>query len=195
MIAVWTQHKTYLQDQNDDREPRQAFLKDLKKNVAKWIEMGDQVLVCGDLNHNVLSPKIVSMFQELQMTNLIFDKHDESNAPSTYYRNEEGQIVDGMWGTPGLQATQCGYLRPEEFAGNNSLLWIDVLYQSALGHNPPRPRTLKARRLQLYDKRCVRQYLWKYEKSITALQLPQRQFKLEKQTKMGRVDLSSTTRD
>jgi hypothetical protein len=90
-----------------------------------------------------------------------------------------------MWGTPGLQATQCGYLRPEKFAGNHSLLWMDVSYHSALGHNPPRPRTLEARRLQLYDKRCVQQYLWKYEKSIIALQLQQRQFKLESQTKMG----------
>jgi hypothetical protein len=34
MIAVWTQHKTYLQEQNNDRVPRQAFLKDLKKNVT-----------------------------------------------------------------------------------------------------------------------------------------------------------------
>jgi hypothetical protein len=91
------------------------------------------------------------MFQEFQMINMIFESHDPTNAPSTYYQSKEGRMVDGMWGTPGLQATQSGYLRPEEFAGNHSLLWIDVSYHSALGHNPPRPRTPEARRLQLYN--------------------------------------------
>jgi len=39
-IAVWTQQKTYLQNNNDDREPRKAFMQDLKEHIKKWIEGG-----------------------------------------------------------------------------------------------------------------------------------------------------------
>jgi exonuclease III len=54
-IAVWTQHKPFLQSRNDDRDPRKAFLEDLQDQVKQWIKEGDQVLVCGDFNHGVFS--------------------------------------------------------------------------------------------------------------------------------------------
>jgi hypothetical protein len=181
-IAVWTQQKTYLQTHNDDRDPRKAFMEDLKKDIKQWIAEGDQVLICGDLNHNVLSTKVNEFFEELQMTNMIYDRHDYSNAPSTYFLDEEGKCVDGIWGTPGLKAARCGYLRPEEFPGNHSLLWVDMSYQDALGHNPPRPQTFSARRLQLQNKRCVQKYLESYRAQIQLYHLPQRQFYLESKT-------------
>jgi hypothetical protein len=182
-IAVWSQQKTYLQNRNDDRDPRKAFMEDLKSHIQQWIDDGDQVMVCGDLNHDVFSKTVGSLFESLNMTNLIYDKHDPSDAPSTYFLNEEGKVVDGIWGTPGLKATRCGYLRPEEFPGNHSLLWIDISYQAALGHNPPRPQTFEARRLKLQDKRCVQRYLEAYRAQIQLYNLPQRQFYLESKTR------------
>jgi exonuclease III len=182
-IAVWTQQKTYFQIHNDDRDPRRAFMEDLKMHVKQWIKDGDQVLVCGDLNHSVFSRTVVTLFEDLGMSNLIYDKHDAKTAPSTYFLDEEGKIVDGIWGTPGLKATRCGYLRPEEFPGNHSLLWADISYQSALGHNPPRPQTFEARRLQLQDKKCVKRYLDAYRTQIQLYDLPRRQFYLESQTR------------
>jgi hypothetical protein len=113
---------------------------------------------------------------------MIYDRHDHNDAPSTYFLDEEGKIVDGIWGTPGLKATRCGYLRPEEFPGNHSLLWLDMSYQDALGHNPPRPQTFSARRLQLQNKRCVKKYLESYRAQIQMHNLPQRQFHLESRT-------------
>jgi exonuclease III len=184
-LSVWTQHKTFLQMSNDDREPRKAFLEDLENNIQEWIQGGDQVLVCGDLNHNILSRKITTLFQSHNMSNLIFRKHGSLNAPSTYYKDAEGKSVDGMWGTPGLIATRGGYLRPEVFPGNHSLLWVDISYQSALGHNPPRPINPEARRLRLWDKRCVARYLDSYQKQIDHHRLPQRQFRLEQSTRWG----------
>jgi exonuclease III len=184
-LSVWSQHKTFLQSSNDDREPRQAFLNDLEKNLQEWIQEGDQILVSGDLNHNVLSGKITELFNSVNMSNLIHKKHGSSNAPSTYYKDREGKSVDGIWGTPGLIASRCGYLRPEDFPGNHSLLWVDISYQAALGHNPPRPITPEARRLRLWDSRCVSQYLDSYQKQIEHYNLPQRQFRLEQSTRWG----------
>ena len=48
-------------------------------------------------------------------------------------------MVDGIWATPGIRAKQGGYLEPGDFLGDHSLLWIDLSYDNALGHNPPDP--------------------------------------------------------
>ena len=39
--TAWSQHKTYLNDNNDDRNPRDAFMEDLKTEVQAWIQGGD----------------------------------------------------------------------------------------------------------------------------------------------------------
>jgi hypothetical protein len=135
-LTVWSQHKIYLQAHNDDRDPCDAIFEDLGAHIIKqWILDGDQVVVGGDLNHQVLSNQVIDMFATFHMTNIVFDKHGSTGAPSTYYLHEDGRIVDGLWGTPGLRATRCGYLRPETFPGNHSLVWADISYHSALGHN------------------------------------------------------------
>ncbi|MGL5936571.1 MAG: endonuclease/exonuclease/phosphatase family protein [Cetobacterium sp.] len=184
-IAVWSQHKVYLQNHNDDREPRKAFLEDLKKEIQRWREEGDQILICGDLNHDVSSPTIVAFFEELEMSNLIYERHEGDEAPSTYYRGNTGSVVDGIWGTPGLAASYGGYLRPGEFPGDHSLLWVDISYQAALGHDPPIPQNPDARRLRLSDTPCVKRYLSAYKRLIQGYNLLQRQFRLESETKPG----------
>jgi hypothetical protein len=160
----------------DDRNPRRAFMEDLSAHIRQWMQEGDQVLICGDINHDVREEQIIKMFEDLQLVNLIYAKHDVTKAPSTYFLKEEGRIVDGIWGSPGLIATKCGYLRPEVFPGNHSLLWVDISYERALGHNPRRPQVMAARRLQLHDPRCVKRYLSSYQAQIQLHNLPQRQF-------------------
>jgi hypothetical protein len=173
-LSVWTQHRTYLQTKKDDRDPCKAFLEDLAEHIGKWAEKGDQIVAGGDLNHEVQACQIKELFDRFHMLNIIFDQHDASNAPSIYYQNKSGRIVDGLWGTPGLTATRCGYLCPEEFPGNHSLLWADITYQAALGHNPPRPRAPTMRRLQLNIPSCVKRYLQSYKTQIVMCNLPQR---------------------
>jgi hypothetical protein len=184
-ISVWAQQKTHLQNSNNDRDPCRAFLEDLAKELEKWNNGGDQILLCGDLNHDISSQKIQSFFDQFHMVNLIYDsdKHDSAEAPSTYYLKEEGKTIDGIWGTPGLKASRCGYLQPTEFPGDHALLWVDITYQAALGHSPPRPKTPVARRLQLYDQKCVKRYLDSYQTQIELYHLPKRQFQLERKTK------------
>ena len=94
-------------------------------------------MVGGDVNESVLHPSIVDLFTECGLTNLIFDMHGSDGAPRSYYNTSEGRVVDGLWGTPGVEVVQCRYLEPGDFPGNHSLLWADITYNSVLGHNPP----------------------------------------------------------
>ena len=120
------------------------------------------------------------------MRNLIFDRHDSSQAPKTYFRSSEGRIVDGMWGTTGLVVEQGGYLEPGDFPSDHSLLWIDVSYHNALGHQPLAPIPPSARRLQLRNSRVVDKYLNEYESLIEAARLPQRQQALNLSIQTGK---------
>ena len=47
VMSAWAQQKAYLQDQNDDRDPRSAFREDLQKQIQTWIDTGDQLIVGG----------------------------------------------------------------------------------------------------------------------------------------------------
>jgi len=106
-ICVHAQHKRYLQDKAHDRSPRKAFLADFEQELEKWIAAGDQIIVGGDVNESVHS--IHDMFTRNSLRNLIFANHDSTDAPNTYFRNEQDKVIDGIWATPGIIATRCGY--------------------------------------------------------------------------------------
>jgi exonuclease III len=74
-LSVYKQHITHLQNTNDDRNPRKAFLEDLKQEMETWQAEGDQMLICGDLNHEVTEPAITNLFSHFSMHNLIYDRH------------------------------------------------------------------------------------------------------------------------
>ena len=117
--------------------------------------------------------------------NAIYELHDATTAPPTYFRTRSNQVVDGIWKTPGIEVVAGSFLAPDEFTGDYSLLWLDVTYRSALGHNPPMPVTPAASRLQLHNSKLVERYLREYEKLIINESLCKRQFSLKATTSYG----------
>ncbi|MEM7565379.1 MAG: DMT family transporter, partial [Pseudomonadota bacterium] len=69
---------------------------------------------------------IVEFFARHKMRNIIFEHHDFAEAPRTYIRTSNGRVIDGMWATPGIKAERCGYLEPQDFVGNHSMVWMDI---------------------------------------------------------------------
>ena len=118
---VYNQHLKYLNDNDDDRDPHTAFLEDLDKAVAKWLESGDQLVVGGDFNHEITEAPITTLFEKHGMSNMIFSLHDQTLFPSTSskaYRNK--RTVDGIFATPGLVPIRWGYLDITEFPGDHT---------------------------------------------------------------------------
>ena len=74
------------------------------QELEEWIEMGDNIVVAGDVNASVFHHSIVTLFDQFHMRNVIFDIHDLRHAPKTYYRAAEGRIIDGLWATPGIMS-------------------------------------------------------------------------------------------
>jgi hypothetical protein len=163
---VHEQQRCYLQQTNDDRPVRTAFREDFADALASWLQAGDQIIVGGDVNESVFHQSILNIFQAHAMRNFIFDMHPSPTPKKTYLMSNEHRVVDRLWATPGIQVTRCGYLELREFTGNHSLLWADISFASALGHNPPDPITPQARRLKLGYSHVVDKYLAIYEKLI-----------------------------
>ena len=178
-LSVYAQHKRYLLSQDDDRDPREAFLEDLQKEIRQWIATGDQIILCGDFNEDVLGANLTTYFEELGMHHLIFQRHDSSRAPPTYYNNTSGTAVDGVWSTIGLEPLRGGYLEKDDFPGDHRPIWFELSYTDAFGHTPPKIWKPQARRLQLRDPRCVKRYNKRYKKLILRNGLDHLQYALE----------------
>lgn len=123
--------------------------------------------------------------QKHEMRNLIFAQHSQIGAPATYRRNGSGGIVDGIWGTPMVDVTKSGFLESGDFPGDHTALWVDVIFESVLGHDPPVPDVFSARRLQLIDSKATQKYLRIYENLVQRSGLAERVRALEAQIVPG----------
>jgi hypothetical protein len=52
-MGSYSQQVNFLDANDNDRCPRQAFLDDLKKEIDRWVQEGDQVIVMLDANGDV----------------------------------------------------------------------------------------------------------------------------------------------
>jgi len=154
------------QDKDDDRSPRKVFLADFEQELEKWIAAGNQIIVGGDVNELVHHHSIHGMFSRNSLQNLLFANHDSTDAPNTYFRNKQDKVIDGIWATPRIIATRCGYTDPNSSPGGHSTFWADITYASALGHRLPDPIIPEARCLKLYDSKVTDKYLDKYEQLL-----------------------------
>jgi hypothetical protein len=177
--TVLATQRRALQNMDDDRDPRDAFLEDLRADLLAWSALGDALIVCGDINDNILSQATTNFFEDVGLRHLIFSKHDSSQAPATYYHNHSGKAVDGIWASPCLDLVRGGYLGKQEFPGDHRAIWFEILYAQAFGPSLPKIWKPKARRLQLRDPRCVKQFNVEYRRLVLLHNLPQRLYALE----------------
>ena len=169
--TVAAQQQQYLQSINDDRDPRTAFLEDFELELQEWLQLGDHIIVGGDINQPVLHQDIQALFDRHHMINALSSRHDLRIAPATFLYGQDA--IDGLWATQGISVLRCGYLAPGDIApGDHSLLWMDVTYESTLHQTPLLPHTVQARRLRLHDKKCTQRYLDKYHRLLHSSEVP-----------------------
>jgi exonuclease III len=74
--TVNQQQHEYFQSKNDDRDPRAIFLEDFEQELQTWLQKGENIIVGGDLNEDVTSPLIRSLFERQGMVNVMEERHD-----------------------------------------------------------------------------------------------------------------------
>ena len=178
-LTVYAQHRRFLQAADDDREPRSAFFDDLGVALRDASDAGDLLIVCGDLNQDVLHPSITTFFTQAGLRHLLFSKHNPEFAPATYSRNTSNTSIDGIWASHSITLLRGGYLDFDTFPGNHCPLWFDISYNTAFGHTHLPSWRPQIRRLQLRDPRCVKRYNQELKKFLLQHQLPQALYALE----------------
>eukprot|EP00978_Attheya_sp_CCMP212_P045986 scaffold368430_cov59-Attheya_sp.AAC.5 len=132
-------------------QPHDRFPFDLEVDLQHWQDMGDQIILMGDLNHdNVCSSKIVKFFEDLSMRELITGTHNSQKAPNTY--NRGSKPINGIWATFHLKPHCCGYTAFNHgCGGDHRITWAEFAYKNAYGHDMPVIERPIARRLRLHD--------------------------------------------
>jgi hypothetical protein len=157
VLSVWNQQKSYFESIREDRCPREMFVQDLLIEVATWLAAGDQLVIGGDINEDVRKCSLSRRLKDMGMVEIVTKTHG-ADGPSTY--NRGSAPIDGIFVSPTLQGTRCGY---DKFVWDHRLLWIEVPLTVAFGHNVPPTIRAVARRLKCEDPRIVKKYLAEYE--------------------------------
>jgi len=159
-LTVYQQHLDIMLDANDLRCPRVAFLEDFQTELENAIELGDHVVVGADLNTNLASlsnsqSEMSSFIRGLNLSEAILSRHS-SVPPPTFLSGST--VIDSILVSKGIDVLGSGYLDSEAAIGDHRILWVDISYNSALGHLDPFIPTMSARRLTLVDPGTVNSF-------------------------------------
>jgi len=174
-FTVYAQQNAFFNSIGREICPRRAFLLDLVKDLQKFIELGDNVILLIDGNSNMKQSDLKAALVQIDMEEVIIGKHG-LDGPATHKRNATSGPIDGIWGTPGIVINKGGYFAYDEvFLGtDHRCLWIDVPFTVAFGHNLPPTRKRTPNRLHCRDPRLVDNYIRLYHQFAAPLQLFER---------------------
>ena len=158
---AWTQQRTALQDNNDERDPRQAVVEDIIKELEKDISEKTSIIIMADLNETVNGPeKTNNLFQELGLINVMQEYLGERAMPRTCERGS--QAIDHIWTTSNVysQITQAGYA-PFHFIKHSDHrgLFIDLKLRTILDNDTFHLQHIRKKRLRCSIPSRVKKYM------------------------------------
>lgn len=157
--SVWSQHRRYFLEREEDREPIEASEQDLSAKLQKWIQEGSHIVLGMDANEDVRHGGFPTRLIAMGLREAITTHHSHLSPPATQNRNQSRTPIDGIWISGNLEVTKAGYTAfgggcPSDHRG----LWLDITTSSMLGHRPPRILKPVAHRLSSRDPRIWRKY-------------------------------------
>ena len=140
LTTVYAQQLRSLSD-----DPLKCFWRDLKRDLMKWKQEGDHLIVSGDWNQDITGEHITSFMAACGLKEALTHVHG-TDPPATYQRGTVG--IDGIFVSPDLLGIRGGYLDYGVTPGDHRGLWIDVPQVLFLGYNMPKIPPKKIRHLQ-----------------------------------------------
>ena len=178
--TVFEQHRRFFGE--NDLEPRQALLDDLREAIISWQEEGDIIVLGMDANEDTRSRHLCQYFSELNMKNAILDMHKDLSPPATHARNKQREPIDGIWVSKSIDPIASGFLALGTACPSDHMaLWVDFRKADLLGEKTS-PIVFKINKLKADDPRLVNKYNSQSKKElathkakerlITLLQVP-----------------------
>ena len=128
--------------------PRDAFYEDLGKEIKKWSEAGDQIIVGIDANEDVREGKTKEFFDKMNMYESIISSHPDSSILSTNSNSSHSKPIDGIFLSHSLTSIASGYMAfGDGCQSDHRVLWIELTYEQAFGYISPPLKSAPPRRL------------------------------------------------
>jgi len=178
--TVWSQHQNYLLTQNCTKNPRTAFKDDLLAEIIKWKKAKDQIILLIDWNEDVRGPALATWLRKAGMRDIILEQHG-TDAPPTVDKDTSTYPIDGIFATEGLSASRSGYMPFGEklYKADHRVLWVDLTFHTAFGHDLLPIPSAAARRLKLHCPDTKGRFIRTYRKEVSRHNLPDRMLRLE----------------
>ena len=132
-----------------------TFWEDLWKEIDKWIEQGEQLIIGGDWNQDVRREIFLRPFRKRNLIPAITHKHG-SNGPETF--NNGSKPIDEIFTSMTIKVQAAGYLEHGKAQGDHRPIWIEITKDSGLGSKLPELPSHTARRLKCHDPRIMDRY-------------------------------------
>ena len=94
------------------------------EEIDKWKAYGYQILLMGYFNDYILIHRYLPFFAKLGLRELITEKNGEE-VPVTTISIKRNNTIDGIWGSPVISTTRCGY-RPVNYPiiSDHRMTWV-----------------------------------------------------------------------
>ena len=163
--SVYSQHHRYFHSKNITECPRKLFFLHLHQFVTERINLNEQLIVMGDINHSLDSPIVNQFVSSLNLHNIHQSLHS-TFSPNIPTHDRGQKTIDAIFATPGLKAIKGGFLEFKRFPSDHRALWCDFSFHTLFGSLPPDITPAIKRRLQCEDPRIVNKFCKNYQKYI-----------------------------
>ena len=129
------QHRNYFLSKSIVCNPKDKFFEDLAVEINKWSQEGNHIMIVGDFNEKVTSPRIsnIMLNDKVVMHEALYKIYAETS-PGTHASNRHNLTIDGIWVSNSIAATRGGYTEFDLWGHRDT--WTDWCTDNVFGHKP-----------------------------------------------------------
>ena len=146
--TTYQQQRRYFITVEKDRTcPRKRFRDDLAKQLTKWREQGERLIVCMDANENIYTKRIGKTLTDVEGLDMVevVGAFTGKQLGATFFRGSTP--IDGIWATRDIEVASACVMPCGFGIGDHRLFVVDFRTSSLIGAAPPRVIRAAARRL------------------------------------------------
>jgi hypothetical protein len=173
---TYQQHRRYfVMMKKDTTCPRKHFHDNLMKQLNKWHQEGDCLVVCMDANEDIYKKSLGKSLMSSKGLNMVEVVGDFTGKwiGATFFRGSKP--IDGIWATPDLVVTHACVMPAGFGVGDHRLFVVDFQEESLIAKAPFQVKRFTSHWLNTkVSSRAVRNYLSQLEKNLEHHQLIER---------------------
>jgi hypothetical protein len=130
------QRRYFVTMKKDTTCPRKRFHNNLLKQLNKWCQEGDRLIVCMDANKDIYKKSIgksLTSREELNMVEVV-GEFTGRQIGATFFRGLKP--IDGIWATPDLVVTHACVMPAGFGVGSHRMFVADFQEESLIGKAP-----------------------------------------------------------